>query len=298
MWKKVKNLATILKNTFKQWKSRDPFGQSAVIAYCAIFSLPGLLVLIITVAGYFFGHEAVSNHLRHQVSQAMGPQTAEQINNMVAKAYVNTGSLLAGILGVLTIIIGATGVFAQMQAKLNAIWEVKADPKKSGLLLMLKARLFSFGLILSIGFLLLISLVVSSVLNAGAGWVKAHWPDYIMFLFQLLNILVSLAVSTMLFALIFKILPDAKIKWKYVWVGSVITALLFEVGKFLLGLYFGKADPGKGYGPAGSVILILIWVSYSSMILFFGAEFTRVYTLKHHGEVLADEKGTKTVGKK
>jgi membrane protein len=293
VWRKITGLATIFKEAFIQWKAKDPFGQSAVIAYCAIFSLPGLLVLIITIAGYFFGHEAVSNHLKHEVSKAMGPQTAEQVNNMVAKAYVQSSSLLAGILGTLTIIIGATGVFAQMQSTLNAIWEVKPNPKKSGIWLFLKSRLFSFGLILSIGFLLLVSLVISSVLSSGSNWIRSHWPAYIMFLFNVINVIVSLGVTTILFALIFKILPDAKIKWRFVWIGSVLTAVLFEAGKALLGLYFGKTDPGEGYGPAGSIILILLWVSYSSTIVFFGAQFTRIYTLKQHGEVNADEKGMK-----
>ncbi|HYG49730.1 MAG TPA: YihY/virulence factor BrkB family protein, partial [Flavobacteriales bacterium] len=209
------------------------------------------------------------------------------------KAYESSNSTMAGILGVLIIIIGATGVFAQLQATLNSIWEVEAVPEKSGLWLMIRSRLFSFGLILSIGFLLLVSLVLSSALAALSGWIKTHWPDYIMFIFQALNLLVSFGMVTLLFALIYKILPDAKIKWRHVWYGSLLTAVLFEIGKTLLGLYFGKTDPGAGYGPAGSVVLILLWVSYSSMIVFFGAEFTSIYTQTYYGDVKADEKGEK-----
>jgi membrane protein len=176
------------------------------------------------------------------------------------------------------LIVGATTVFAQFQKSLNIIWDVEADPEKSGIKTLLKTRIFSFGLIVSIGFLLLVSLVVTSVLTALSGWVKQHFPDSVLVLFQILNFIVSFGIVTVLFALMFRFLPDAKIQWRYVWLGSAITALLFTIGKSLLGLYFGKAEPGSVYGAAGSIVLILLWVSYSSMIVFFGAEFTRTYT--------------------
>src|ERR1035441_4208210 len=178
------------------------------------------------------------------------------------------------MIGIITILVGATGVFVQLQKSFNIIWEVKARPSKSGIWTLLKARLFSFGLVLTIAFLLLVSLVITAILAALSRWMEAYWPAYVMFLF----------------ALMFKILPDAKIKWRYVWVGAFLTGLLFEIGKFGLGLYFGEAAPGSRYGTAGSVILVLLWVSYSSMIVFYGAEFTKAYADPYHGTVAAGKK--------
>lgn len=279
----------LLKVTAKRWYARDPFKESSVIAYNAIFSLPGLLVVVVSVAGYFLGKDAVNGRLHDQVSQVMGPSTAEQIEQMIAAAYKNKDSLVATIIAIATIIIGATAVFVQLQKSLNNIWEVKAKPSKSGILVYLKTRLFSFGLILSIAFLLLISLVISSILAALSAWVLQHWSESLLVLFQIVNFILSLGMTMLLFAFMFKILPDVKIKWRLVWTGAFLTALLFVIGKTLLGLYFGKADPGSGYGAAGSVVLILLWASYSSMIVFFGAEFTRVYSDYFYGEVPVSE---------
>jgi membrane protein len=294
---KPKETAQLFKAAFKGWNEKDPFRESAVIAYYAIFSLPGLLVLVITIGGYFFGRDALSGHLHSQISGAMGNDTADQVQEMMNKASRSTTSTWATIIGIITILFGATGVFVQLQKSLNIIWEVKAQPSKSGIWTFLKARLFSFGLILSIAFLLLMSLVITSILAAMSKWMEAHWPKYIMFLFQTANFLISLSTISVLFAMMFKILPDAKIKWRYVWVGAFLTGLLFEIGKFGLGLYFGKAEPGSGYGAAGSVILILLWVSYSSMIVFYGAEFTKAYAEHHHGRVAAGKNAVKDIGR-
>ena len=294
---KLKKIAPLFKDAFKGWNEKDPFRESAVIAYYAIFSLPGLLVLVITLAGYVFGSDTVSGHLHSQISRAMGNDAADQIQEMMNKANHGTDSIWAKIIGIITILVGATGVFVQLQQSLNIIWEVKAKPSKSGVWTFLKARLFSFGLILSIAFLLLVSLVITSILTAMSKWMEAHWPDYIMFLFQSANFLISLSVISVLFAMIFKLLPDAKIRWRYVWVGAFLTGLLFEIGQFGLGLYFGKAQPGSGYGAAGSVILILLWVSYSSMIVFYGAEFTKAFADHYHGYVAAGENAVKDIGR-
>jgi membrane protein len=273
----LKRIWGVFKAAFKEWNSKDPFRESAVIAYYAIFSLPGLLVLVITLAGYFFGRDAVSGHIYSQVHGMMGDETAKQIQEMIAKASDIEKTVWATIIGIGTIIIGATGVFAQFQKSLNVIWEVKPDPDKQGWWEIIKVRLFSFGLIISISFILLISLVLSSILAALGDWVHTRMPDYLMVVFHIINFIFTLAVVSLLFAIMFKFLPDAKVKWRNVWIGSVVTALLFSIGKTALGFYFGKANPGEGYGPAGSVILILLWVSYTSMIVFYGAEFTRAY---------------------
>ena len=216
---------------------------------------------------------------------------------MVATAGEAKNSLIASIIGFITIIIGATGVFAQFQKSLNIIWEVKADPKKSGIWTTVRVRLFSFGLILSIAFILIVSLVISSILASFGGWMTGHISESLAILVRVAEIILSIAVLSLLFALMFKFFPDAKIKWAHVWIGSVVTAILFEIGKFCLGLYFGKAEPGTGYGAAGSVILIMLWVNYSSMIVFYGAEFTRAYADFRDGSVPASKTAVKDPGR-
>lgn len=297
MLKVVKDTFAVFKKAGQKWISRDPFKESSVIAYNAIFSLPGLLVVVITVASYFFGWELVNKELHSTISKAMGKDTADQIQQMIVIAIKSKDSIWATILGIATILLGATGVFVQMQKSLNIIWEVKATTKKSGVWTYVKTRLFSFGLILSIAFLLLISMVVTTLLSAVGSWVKVHWTESILWLFNILNFLASLFIITLLFALMFKILPDAKIKLRTVWRGAFVTALLFVIGKTLLGLYFGRAEPGSGYGTAGSIVLILLWTSYSAMIVFYGAEITKAHADKFEGNVPASDIAVKEKGR-
>ncbi|MBA3683298.1 MAG: YihY/virulence factor BrkB family protein [Bacteroidetes bacterium] len=278
------NLGSVLKKTAKAWVAADPFRQSAVVSYYAIFSIPALLVIIITCVGFAFGQEAIQGKISGQISGAMGEDTAKQVEEMIAKAGSQKNSLIATIISIITLILGATGVFAQLQASLNLIWEVKVVAKKK-FLKTLKDKLFSFGLILSIGFLLLISLLLTTGLEAFSGWVKVHLPDFMLVVFKLLNFIITFGGISALFALMFKILPDAKIQWRDVWIGAIATSLLFILGKFALGIYFAKASPGSTYGAAGSIILIMLWVSYSSMILFFGAEFTKQYAISNGREI-------------
>jgi membrane protein len=275
------NFWEITKKTVIAWNKADPFRQGAVISYYAIFSIPALLVIIISAAGFFFGKEAVSGEISNQISAAMGEDTAKSMEGIVAKAGEKKASIIAAIIGVITLIVGATGVFVQLQKSLDLIWEVEVKAKKAWLK-SLKDRLFSFGLILSIGFLLLVSLMISAGLSAFSDWIKGSLPDFMMVIFWLLSFVINFAVITVLFALMFKILPDAKVKWTDVWLGAMITSLLFIVGKFALGLYFGKADPASAYGAAGSIVLVMLWVNYSSMILFLGAEYTKQFAL-HFG---------------
>lgn len=277
---KLKGLGTIIKKTFKGWNEDDPFRQSSVIAYYAIFSLPALLVLIINVAGFFFGKERVSEEITKQIGDAMGASTAEQIGSIVTKAGETKAGVISSIIAIATIIFGATGVFVQLQTNLNQIWDVK-QKSSQGFLKMLKNRLFSFGLIVSIGFLLLMSLVISTLLTAFSDYIEGVFPDAIAYLFYALEFTISLLVITVLFMLMFKILPDVKLKWREVIVGSLLTGMLFILGKYGLSFYFGKAEPASVYGAAGSIILILLWSSYSSMIVFFGAEFTKQYAVYH-----------------
>ncbi len=286
-----RNIFKILFKASKSWWAKKPFRESAVIAYYAIFSLPGLLLVIITSVGYFFGNDAINNQISSQFASTMGVETAEQIQNIVLQASESKNSGLATIIGFVIMIVGATTVFAQFQKSLNTVWEVKLDKSKYGIWSYVKTRLFSFGLIITIAFLLIVSLVISSLLSAFSNWLSGHFSETFFVALQLANLVLSFVILAVLFALMFKFLPDAKVKWKHVWIGAVVTALLFNVGKFGLGLYFGKLSPGDGYGAAGSIILIMLWVSYSSMIVFFGAEFTRAYADFVSGKVVPTEIG-------
>lgn len=295
---KIKNIALLFKEALKNWWSKDPFKESAVIAYYAVFSLPGLLVVIMTISGYFLGSESVNEQLQSQIASTMGPDTAKQIHDMIEVASESRNSVWAAIIGIVTILVGATGVFVQFQKSLNIIWEVKADEKKSGIMNFLRLRLFSFGLILAIAFIMMVSLVITTLLMTMGNWLSSHFSDFFLTMVQVINFIASRIIIALLFALMFKFLPDAKVKWKHVWLGSLVTAFLFLFGIYGLSLYFGKTDPGAGYGAAGSIILILLWVSYSSMIVFYGAEFTHAYAVKHDGYIQPTDTVVKQIGRK
>lgn len=291
----LRNFGTMLKDTFKQWNEREPFANSVVIAYYTIFSLPGLMVIIINIAGYFYDKGEITSQLTNQIQGMIGGDTATDVEAIIGKASESKGNTLATILGIATLIFGATGVFYQMQQILNKMWEVKPQPKKM-ILKLIRDRVFSFGLILAVGFLLLVSLALSAGLSAFSTWVATHLSDSLNILFKLADILLSLSIITVLFASIYKFLPDARIRWKDVWPGAILTAVLFTVTKFGLGLYFGKSDPGSTYGAAGSIILIMLWVSYAGLILLFGAEFTQVYAKRYGKEIKPTEGAISTSG--
>jgi membrane protein len=280
----TKDIWPSIKQTFQAWNDIEPFNKSIIIAYYTIFSLPGLLVIIINIAGYFFGTEAVTGQITAQIQGMIGGDTAADIEKIIANATQSKGTALASVLGVATLMFGATGVFYNLQQIFNTIWEVKPKPKGK-FLKLIKDRVFSFGLILVVGFLLLVSLVLSAALTAVASWVASHISEALQIVFKILDIIVSLGVVTLLFAAMFKFLPDANVRWRSVWVGALLTSFLFVIAKFLLGLYFGKSEPGSTYGAAGTIVLIMLWVSYASMILLFGGVFTRIW---------ANRKGHKT----
>ena len=276
MLHKAKTLAQLFHHTFIQWLAREPFRSTAVIAFYTIFSLPGLLVIIINLAGYFYGDEAVTRRISSEIEAMIGSNTAKDIEAIIANASVHKDFTFSSLMGLGTLIFGATGVFYQLQHTLNQIWEVKPAPKRK-LLKMVIDRLFSFGLILAVGFLLLVSLVLSTLLSVLSSWVSVYFSDLFNILFRLIDFTFSLGVITLLFAAIFKFLPDAIVPWRYVWRGALLTALLFVLAKFALGFYFSHSEPASAYGAAGTIILIMLWVSYAGLILLFGAEFTRIY---------------------
>ena len=275
-----KDIPGLLKESYQEWNNDDPWRQSAVVAYYAIFSLPALLIIVITIAGSIFGEDAVQGQLSSEIGTAIGPDAAEEIETMISNAYQTQNSLLATIIGIATLIFGATGVFYQLQQSLNNVWEVTAD-KDAGIKKLVQDRVSSFGIVLVIGFLLLISLMLTTTLSILSDYIKENLPDYLLYVFYVANIIISFGIITLLFAMIYKILPDVDIEWRTVWVGAIVTAVLFIIGKYGLSFYFSKANPASAYGAAGSLILILLWTSYSCLILFFGAEFTQVYARKY-----------------
>lgn len=272
------DIFSIGKNTIAAWLEADPFRQSAVVAYYAIFSIPALLVIVISLAGIALGRDAIQGEISAQIAGAVGHDAAKQVEEIIAESSGEKTSLIATLVGVVTLILGSTGVFLQLQTSLNQIWNVKVTSEKKWLK-SIKDRLFSFGLVLSIGFLMLVSLLITTFLEAFSNWLERYLPDFMLYIFHLTDFVVSFGFISILFALIFKILPDAKVQWRDVRIGAIVTALLFILGKYLLGIYFAKVNPGSTYGAAGSIILLMLWVSYSCMILFLGAEFTKQYAL-------------------
>lgn len=290
---RVRETTRLFSDAFRAWVRKDPFRQSAVIAYYAIFSLPGLVLLVGTLAGKVVGQDSDGKQLYEPMGGALGRDTVVQIRTL---ADVIRGGRGSTGLGIAIVLLGATGVFVQLQKSLNAIWEVTARPTHSCIRNFLKARFLSFGLILAIAFLLLFSLLVSAAFAVMGRWFEPYWPDYTLAALQTLNCLLSISIISSLFAIMFKLLPDVKTAWRTVWVGALLTALMFEFGKIGLGHYFGRALAGSGYGAAGSVIVMLSWLSYSAMIVFYGAEFTKAYADHFDGVVVVDTHAVRTPG--
>lgn len=275
----VRSFLSLLRETLNQWWDREPFNNSIIIAFYTIFSLPGLLVIMVNVTSYFYDKKEVTNKLAGQIQNVVGGETAKDIESIIAKASESRETVMSSMIGIVILLFGATGVFYELQQMLNKIWNVKRVSKtKNKIMAFLNDRLLSFGIILAVGFLLLASLMLSTALGAVSDWVSSHWSASWNTVFRIFDVVLSLSVITFLFASIFKFLPDVKIRWKDVWGGAFLTAFLFVWAKFALGLYFGQSNPGSIYGAAGSIVLIMLWVSYAGLILLFGAEFTQVYT--------------------
>jgi len=249
---------------------------SASLAYYTVFSLAPLLLLMISLAGLFLGREAIQGELFKEINGFVGNDAAKQIQDMIARLELTGKSTTSVIIGSITLVIGATTVFGEIQESINIIWQVKAKPKKAWLK-MLKDRLLSGSLIISLGFLLLVSLILNGALSALNDRLRTYLPDITVFIFYVINIVLSFAVITTLFAVIFKVLPDAKIAWKDVRSGAIFTSILFMLGRFLIGIYVESSANSSTYGAAGSLIAILLWVYYTAAILYFGAEFTKAY---------------------
>jgi membrane protein len=271
----------VVKETGTQfWKDKGPRLGAALAFYTAL-SLSPLMLFVIAIAGPIFGAQAARGEIASQIRDMVGDEGAQAIQSILASHKDQSRGILMTIIGLVTMAIGASGVFAQLQDALDTIWNVQGKNVRGGVWAMLKDRLISFSVVCGLAFLLLVSLVFSAVLSALNGWLESRLPLGGWGL-RIANQLISLALTTGLFAFIFKVLPHTRPTWSDVWHGAVVTALLFTVGKYLIGLYFGYAAPGSAYGAAGSFVLLLIWIYYSTQILLFGAEFTQVYA-HHHG---------------
>jgi len=273
----------LIKESFKEWKDDGALDLGAALSYYTVFSLAPMLLIVIGVAGVVWGREAVQGQLVGQLQGLVGPQGGQMIQTMIAHASKPGAGVVATIIGLVTILFGATGVFVQLQNALNHIWEVEPKPG-GGIWGFVRNRLISFGMILGVGFLLLVSLVVSAAMGS-----IDRWADNLggagRVLALILSFAVSFAVISLLFALIYKYLPDVKIGWRDVWIGAAVTALLFTVGKFLIGLYVAKSSVASSYGAAGSLVILLLWVYYSAQIVFLGAEFTQVYASRYGSQI-------------
>jgi membrane protein len=271
-----KRIYQLLKATYYEWSKDKAPRMGAALAYYTIFSLAPLLVIAIAIAGFVFGAEAVQGQIMGQIQGLVGSESARAVQTMIQSAHKPAHGVFATILGIAVLLLGASGVFTEMHDALNTIWKVDTM-SQSGVWRLIKGRFLSFGMVLGIGFLLLVSLLLSAALTAVATYASGFLPIPPTAL-HAVDFVFSLVFIAVLMALIFKFLPDATIAWGDVWVGAALTSLLFTAGKFLIGLYIAKSVTMSAYGAAGSVVIMLAWIYYSAQILYFGAEFTRVFS--------------------
>lgn len=271
----VKTAWSVIKDTATDWSDDKAATLAAALAYYTLLSLAPLIVLAVAIAGLAFGEEAARGQISEQIGSLVGAQASEAIETIARNANAPDTGVLSTVIGIVVLLFGASGVFGELQTSLNTIWEVEPKPGR-GILGMLKDRFFSFTMVLGVAFLLLVSTVLSAAI-ASLGTFLEHTLPGGEALWSVLNFAISLGIVTLLFALIYKVIPDAKIHWRDVWVGAGVTAVLFTIGKLLVGLYLGKSTFVSSYGAAGSIVALVVWVYYSSQVVFLGAEFTQVY---------------------
>lgn len=280
----LKKLFDLVKQTFTEWNEDNAPRLAAAIAYYTAFSIAPLLIIIMAIVGFVVSEQTVQEQILTQVNQQLGEDVGNLVGNMIDNASNPSQNIFSAIIGLVTLLFGATGIFIQLQGALNTIWGVE-DAETEARFDFVRSRLLSFGMLLVIGFLLFVSLVASTVIASLDQFVADLVPGS-QFFIQVLNTVVSLGLVVLLFGLIYKFLPDAEIAWRDVWVGAAITALLFTIGKMLLGLYLGNSGVTSMYGAAGSLIALLLWVYYSAQIVLFGAEFTQVYARRYGSKIV------------
>jgi len=273
----MKKYIELLKQTVQHWLKNNAFEQSAVIAYYTLFSLPSLLVIIIAVAGYFFGQSTVQDRIIYQLGEFIGRDTAESVERIITNVNIQDSSSFTVLVSFGTLIFGATGAFFQLKKAMNKIWSVRE--KKSSIIMMIINRVISLGMVFAIGFMLVVSLIINTVVTALGDYISDFAPNISEASLQVLNFMMSYLFIACLFAAIFKWLPDIKIRWKVTFIGASFTTILFLIAVYGLGFYFGQSNPTSVFGGASSVILIMLWIYYSCLILFLGAEFTVQYAL-------------------
>jgi membrane protein len=272
----VSRLWQILKRSFAEWNGHEAPRLGAALAFYTILSMAPLLIVVVAIAGFVFGKATVQKEILTQITALVGQSGEAAVRAMLTSAHNPAAGVVSSVLGVVVLLFGASGVFTELRSTLNIIFDAKAAESKGGLMGMVRERLFSFGMVLAVGFLLLVSLVISTLLGAFGRYSSGilPLPEAVL---QAINFVVSFAVITSIFAVTFRYVPDTRLRWKPLWIGAAFTAFLFTIGKFLIGLYLGKAAVGSAYGAAGSVVVIIVWLYYSAQILFFGAAFTREY---------------------
>jgi membrane protein len=275
-----KKIWKVLKDSFSSFSDDKVTKLSASLAYYTVFSMGPLLILIISLCGIFLGREAMEGQVYHQLEGFMGKDTAAQLQGIIKNAAISGKGPIALVIGAVTLLIGATTVFGEIQDSINGIWGVKPKPKR-GWLKMLQNRFLSFSVIVSLGFILLVSLAVTSVVDGLNDVLARRFSEVSVIFFYIVNQVVTLAVISFIFGVIFKVLPDAKIKWRDVMLGSIVTGLLFMVGKFGISIYISKSNVGSTFGAAGSLVIVLLWTYYSALILYYGAEFTKAYAVSY-----------------
>jgi membrane protein len=290
------SLLQLFKTAFDEWLEDNTFRLAASLAFYTIFSIAPILLISVEIAGFIFSRGAAREQLIIQVEDLAGVQGGQAVAQILDSVGVWEGNWIAVAVGIGTILVGSTAVFAELQSALNQIWDVQPDPRHGAFKSLIRTRVRSFAVVVSVGFLLLVSLVVSAALAAAHNYLAAVLP-VTPWLWQIINFLISLAITSLLFAMIYKYLPDVQITWRDVGIGALVTALLFNVGKSLLGLYLGQAAVASTYGAAGSFVVFLLWVYYSALISFFGAEFTQVYA-RRYGSRIRPEKHAMRVGRK
>ena len=285
---RLRSVWQLTKEAFSGFNADNVLKLSGSLAYFTVFALGPMFIIIIFLADLFWGREAVEGTIYGQIKGFVGPDAAAQVQDMIRNASLSGKSKVTAVIGFITLMIGATGVFAEIQDSINTIWGLKPKPKK-GWLKMLMNRLLSFSVVISLGFLLLVSLVVNGVLEAISNRLMNVFPEITVVIFYIVNLIITFAVTTILFGIIFKVLPDARIKWKDVLIGAMATAALFMIGKFGISFYIGSANVGSTYGAAGSLVVLLVWVYYSSVILYFGAEFTKAYAARFGRRIMPND---------
>ncbi len=257
---------------------------SAALAYYTIFSLGPMLIVIIYLSNLFFKKQAIEGQIFGQIRGVVGDSAALQIQEMIKNVSLSGNNTIAAVIGFVTLLIGATTVFSEIQDSINIIWKLRIK-SEAGILKMIKTRLLSFSLVISLGFLLLVSLIINSLIEGLMDKLKEIFPHITVVLVYITNLAITLLITSALFGIIFKVLPDAIIRWKDVIVGALVTAVLFMIAKFGITFYIGNSNPGSAYGAAGSLVVLLLWIYFTSMILYFGAEFTKCYALKFGSEI-------------